>query len=414
MSEPVNIIESGASKERPFTINVSERLRRLPPYLFGRLNEMKSRLRSQRCDVIDLGMGNPNDPVPEPVVAKLSEAALDPRNSRYSESIGVFNLRRELARKYERLYGVDLDPASEVVATIGSKEGFSHMCLSLMGPGDTAIVPDPAFPIHVYAVALAEGNVISVPLGNDEQFLKRVQMVAENLYPRPKILVLNYPHNPTAMVAPNVEFYEEVVSMAKRFGFLVLHDFAYGETCFDDYRAPSFLQARGAKDVAVEFTTMSKAYNMAGWRVGFCAGNAQMCRALMKVKGYYDYGIFQAIQIASIIAMRECDEFARRQAAIYQGRRDTLMRGLERLGWTGTETPKASMFVWAKVPEELMRKMGTIELSLHLMESGHVAVAPGRAFGPCGEGYLRLALVENDNRINQAIRQMKNALQMSD
>jgi len=414
MTEPGNIIESGASEERPFTINVSERLRRLPPYLFGRLNEMKSRLRGEGCDVIDLGMGNPNDPVPDPVVAKLSEAALDPRNSRYSQSIGVFNLRRELARKYQRLYGIDLDPASEVVATIGSKEGFSHMCLSLMGPGDTAIVPDPAFLIHVYAVALAEGNVISVPLGNDEEFLKRVQMVAENLFPRPRILVLNYPHNPTAMVAPNVEFYEEVVKMAKRFGFLVLHDFAYGETCFDDYRAPSFLQARGAKEVAVEFTTMSKAYNMAGWRVGFCAGNAQMCRALMKVKGYYDYGIFQAIQIASIIAMRECDEFARRQAVIYQGRRDTLMRGLERLGWTDTETPKASMFVWARVPEQLMQKMGTIDLSLHLMEKGHVAVAPGRAFGPCGEGYLRLALVENDNRINQAIRQIRNALQALD
>ena len=414
MTEPGNIIESGASEERPYTINVSERLRRLPPYLFGRLNEMKSRLRGEGCDVIDLGMGNPNDPVPGPVVAKLSEAALDPRNSRYSQSIGVFNLRRELARKYQRLYGIDLDPASEVVATIGSKEGFSHMCLSLMGPGDTAIVPDPAFPIHVYAVALAEGNVISVPLGNDEEFLKRVQMVVENLFPRPRILVLNYPHNPTAMVAPNVEFYEEVVKMAKRFGFLVLHDFAYGETCFDDYRAPSFLQARGAKEVGVELTTMSKPYNMAGWRVGFCAGNAEMCRALMKVKGYYDYGIFQAIQIASIIAMRECDEFARRQAVIYQERRDTLMRGLERLGWTGTETPKASMFVWAKVPEQLMQKMGTIDLSLHLMEKGHVAVAPGRAFGPCGEGYLRLALVENDNRINQAIRHIRSALQTLD
>jgi len=400
----------GAKQEKPFTINVSERLKRLPPYLFGQLNAMKSRLRAQGCDVIDLGMGNPSDPAPESVVQKLAEAARDPRNSRYSQSSGVFNLRRELARKYERRYGVTLDPETEAVATIGSKEGFSHMCLALLGPGDTAIVPDPAFPIHVYAVALAEGNVISVPLGNDEEFLKRIQLVAENLYPRPRVLVLNYPHNPTAMVAPDVAFYEEVVRMAKRFGFLVLHDFAYGETCFDGYVAPSFLQARGAKDVAVEFTTMSKAYNMAGWRVGYCAGNAEMCRALMKVKGYYDYGIFQSVQIASIIAMREGDEFSREQAAIYQQRRDTMIRGLHRLGWTGTESPKASMFVWAKVPDDLMKRMGTLDLSLYLMEKGHVSVSHGRAFGPGGEGYLRLALVENEKRINQAMRQIKSAL----
>ena len=401
---------SGAIKESPFTISVSERLLRLPPYLFGQLNATKYRLRTEGHDVIDLGMGNPNDPVPEVVVDKLAEAARDRRNSRYSESIGVFNLRRECARKYERRYGTPLDPETEVVATIGSKEGFSHMCLALLGAGDTVIVPDPAFPVHVYAVALAEANVISVPLGNDQEFLNRVQYVAEHLYPRPKLLTLNYPHNPTAMVAPDVGFFEEVVRMARRFGFLVLHDFAYGETCFDDYRAPSFLQARGAKDVAVELSTMSKAYNMAGWRVGFCAGNAEMCRALKKVKGYYDYGIFQGIQVASIIALRECDAFAQQQAAVYQQRRDTMMRGLERLGWTDSETPKASMFVWARVPETLMKKMGTIDLSLLLMEKGHVAVAPGRAFGPSGEGYLRLALVENEKRINQAIRQMGRAL----
>jgi len=402
--------QSGAVPEPPFVIGVSKRLLRLPPYLFGQLNAMKHRLRTEGCDVIDLGMGNPNDPAPRDVVDKLCEAAQDPRNSRYSNSSGVYNLRREVARKYERLFGVALEAEHEVVATIGSKEGFSHMCLALLGPGDTAIVPDPAFPIHVYAVALAEANVISVPLGNDEAFLQRVQYVAEHLYPRPKLLVLNYPHNPTTMVAPDVSLFEEVVAMARRFGFLVLHDFAYGETCFDGYRAPSILQARGAKDVAVEFSTMSKAYNMAGWRVGFCAGNAEMCRALGKVKGYYDYGIFQAIQVAAIIAMREGDAFAREQAGVYQQRRDTLMRGLERLGWTGTECPRASMFVWAKVPEALMQRMSTIDLSLFLMERGHVAVAPGRGFGPCGEGFIRLALVENDKRINQAVRQIGRAL----
>ena len=409
MSQP-----AGAIKEPPFTISVSPRLRRLPPYLFGALNAMKHRLRAEGQDVIDLGMGNPTDAPPEAVVKKLCEAAQDRRNSRYSVSSGVFNLRRELARKYARRYGVELDPETEVVATIGSKEGFSHLCLALLGPGDTVVVPDPAYPIHVYAVALAEANVISVPLGNDHEFLRRIQYLIEHLFPRPKVLVLNYPHNPTAMVAPDVAFFEEVVHMARRLGFLVLHDFAYGETCFDDYRAPSFLEARGAKEVAVEFSTMSKPYNMAGWRVGFCAGNAEMCRALMKVKGYYDYGIFQAVQIASILALRQGDDFAREQAAVYQRRRDTTMRGLARLGWTETETPQASMFVWARVPEEIRGRMGTIDLALFLMERGHVAAAPGRGFGPNGEGYLRLALVENDKRINQAIRQMARALKELD
>ena len=402
--------ESGAAKEQPFKIAVSERLLRLPPYLFVSLNAMKSRLRAEGRDVIDLGMGNPTDAPPENVVEKLGEAAHDARNSRYSTSIGILNLRREVARKYKRLYKVELDAEKEVIATIGSKEGFAHMCLALLGPGDTAIVPDPAYPIHVYAVALASANVISVPLGNDEAFLKHIQYVVEHLFPRPKILVLNYPHNPSAMVAPSLAFYEEVVKMARRFGFLVLHDFAYGETCFDGYKAPSFLEARGAKDVAVEFTTLSKPYNMAGWRVGFCAGHHDMCRALMKVKGYYDYGMFQAIQIAAIMALREGDTFVRRQAAIYQQRRDTMVRGLHRLGWTGPASPQASMFVWAKVPDALLQKMGTIDLSLFLMERGHVAVAPGRGFGPNGEGFLRLALVENENRINQAMRQMKRAL----
>ena len=254
--------DSGAIKEKPFSIPVSERVLRLPPYLFGTLNARKAELRGEGCDVIDLGMGNPSDAAPDAVLDKLCEVVRDQRNSRYSVSAGVYSLRREFARMYERRYGVDLNPASEVVATIGSKEGFSHMCLALLGPGDTAIVPDPAFPIHVYAVALASANVISVPLGNDAAFLKHIQGIVEHLYPRPKVLIINYPHNPTAMVAPDVAFYEEVVGMAKKYGFLVLHDFAYGQTCFDDYKAPSFLQAKGAKDVAVEFTTMSKPYNI--------------------------------------------------------------------------------------------------------------------------------------------------------
>lgn len=393
-----------------FSIPVSARLRRLPPYLFGALNALKLSKRQAGIDIIDLGMGNPSDPTPKPIVDKLCEAARDVRNQRYSASIGIHNLRREVARKYARKFSVELNPEGEVVACIGSKEGFSHMCLALLGAGDTAVVPDPAFPIHVYGVVLANANVISIALGNDEDFLGRIARVVENLYPKPKLLVLNYPNNPTTMCVNDVAFFDEVVRLAKRFGFLVIHDFAYGESCFDDYQAPSFLQANGAKDVGVEFITMSKAYNMAGWRIGFVAGNPEMLRALAKVKGYYDYGIFQAIQIASIIAMRECDVHAIEQARLYQRRRDVMVDAFHRIGWDEVEKPKAGMFVWAKVPDVLLQDVGTIELAMQLMEKAEVAVAPGRAFGVNGEGYLRLALVENELRIKQAVRQIGRAL----
>jgi alanine-synthesizing transaminase len=396
--------------ESEYRIPVSTRLLRLPPYLFGRINATKLRKRQEGVDVIDLGMGNPSDPTPKPIVDKLCEAAQDARNQRYSVSVGVYNLRRDIALRYAKHRSVDLDPETEVIATIGSKEGFSHMCLALLNAGDTAIVPEPAFPIHVYAVALADANVINVRLGNDEEFLKRVAFVAEHLYPRPKLLVLNYPHNPTSMVVENVAFFEEVVAMAKRFGFLVIHDYAYGETCFDGYRAPSFLEARGAKEVGVEFATFSKPYNMAGWRIGYAVGNADMIRALAKVKGYYDYGIFQAVQIAAIVALRECDADVLHQARVYQKRRDVLLEGLHRIGWTGVEPPKAGMFVWAKVPGEVLGGRGTIDFAVDLMEKANVAVSPGAAFGPSGEGYLRLALVENEQRLKQAVRQIGRAL----
>jgi len=396
--------------EQEFTIPVSQRLRRLPPYLFGRLNALKHQKRRRGIDIIDLGMGNPSDPTPKPIVDKRCEAAQDPRNQRYSASIGIFNLRRELARKYARKFSVELDPEDEVVACIGSKEGFSHMCLALLGTGDTAVVPDPAFPIHVYGVALANANVVSITLGNDEDFLQRIAQVVEHLYPRPKLLILNYPNNPTAMCVEDVAFFEEVVRLAKQFGFMVIHDFAYGETCFDDYQAPSFLQASGAKDVGVEFTTMSKPYNMAGWRIGFAAGNSQMLRALAKVKGYYDYGIFQAIQIASIVGMRECEASVIEQARLYQRRRDVMVSAFHRIGWEDVRGPKAGMFLWVKVPEEALQGRSTIDFAMALMEDAEVAVAPGRAFGAGGEGYLRLALAENEHRIKQAIRQIGRAL----
>jgi alanine-synthesizing transaminase len=392
-----------------FEIRPSERLQRLPPYLFARINALKHKKRQQGIDIIDLGMGNPSDPTPEPIVKKLCEAVMDPRNHRYSVSRGLFNLRRDVARKYKAKYGVTLDPEHEVVACIGSKEGISHMCLAMLGPGYTAVVGDPAFPIHVYGVAMAGANVISVPLGNDEAFLERIDYVCEHLYPRPKLIILNYPHNPTAMTV-DAPFFEKAVALARRFGVAIIHDFAYGETCFESYKAPSFLAAHGAKDVGCEFTTMSKPYNMAGWRIGFCAGNATMVNSLATIKGYYDYGIFQPVQIASIIAMRECDADVKRQARVYQGRRDVVIEGCKRLGWEA-EKCRASMFVWAKVAQEHLGGKGTIDLCMRLMDEAEVALAPGRAFGESGEGYVRIALVENEQRLRQAFRQLGRALQ---
>lgn len=392
-------------------IRPSLRIERLPPYLFARINALKHKKRQQGIDIIDLGMGNPSDPTPEPIVRKLCEAVQDSRNHRYSVSRGLLNLRRDVARKYKARYGVTLDPEHEIIACIGSKEGISHMLLAMLGPGDTAVVGDPAFPIHVYGVALAGGNVISVPLGNDDAFLERIAYVVEHLYPRPKVMILNYPHNPTAMTV-DAPFFEHVVALAKRFDVAVIHDFAYGQTCFDGYAAPSFLSAEGAKDVGVEFTTMSKPYNMAGWRIGFCAGNRDMIDALATIKGYYDYGIFQPVQIASIIAMRECDADVAEQARVYEGRRDVVLDGCRRLGWQA-ESPRASMFVWARVADEHLAGQGTIELTMRLMEEAEVAIAPGRAFGENGEGFVRIALVENEHRLRQAFRQMTRALSRS-
>ncbi|HPY76604.1 MAG TPA: aminotransferase class I/II-fold pyridoxal phosphate-dependent enzyme [Anaerohalosphaeraceae bacterium] len=385
-----------------FCIEPSQRIKRLPPYLFGRLNALKLEKRRQDIDIIDLGMGNPMDGAPDLVIDKLCEAAKDLRNHRYSASKGIYNLRREMALKYERKWGVSLDPETEVLACIGSKEGFSHMCLAMLGPGDTAIVADPAFPIHIYGVALAGGNVITVPLGNDQKFLDTIAMVCEHLFPRPKLLILNYPHNPTAMtVEPG--FFEPVVDLARRLNIAVIHDFAYGETLFDGYKAPSFLSAPGAKDVGVEFTTLSKPYGMAGFRIGFVAGNRKMVDALATIKGYYDYGIFQPIQIASIIAMRHCEENIQQQNAKYQARRDVVCQSLRRIGWE-VEIPRGSMFVWTRVPEAHSKGKGSIDFAMDLLEHAYVAIAPGRAFGENGEHYMRIALVENEHRLRQAIR----------
>lgn len=385
-----------------FKIEPAGRIKRLPPYLFARLNALKLAKRRAGADIIDLGMGNPSDGAPKVVIDKLCDAARDPRNHRYSASKGIPNLRRELAKKYERKWNVQLDPEKEVLACIGSKEGFSHLCLAMLEPGDTAIVPDPAFQIHNYAVTLAGANVISVPLGNDQKFLDTIAMVCEHLYPRPKLLILNYPHNPTTMTVEE-GFFEAVVDLAMRFKIAVIQDFAYGETCFDGYKAPSFLSVKGAKDVGVELTTLSKPYSMAGFRIGFVVGNSDMVNYLATIKGYYDYGIFQAIQIAGIIAMRDCEQEIVIQNEKYRSRRDVLCEGLVRIGWE-VQKPRATMFVWAKVPAEDTKGKGTIDYAMDLLEYADVAIAPGRAFGENGEGYMRIALVENEQRLRQAIR----------
>jgi alanine-synthesizing transaminase len=394
--------------QTPFHVNVADRVKRLPPYLFGKINALKHAKRRAGIDVIDLGMGNPTD-VPDPaVIEKLCEAAQDEKSHRYSVSNGLPHLRREVALRYGRLHGVILNQETEVLAGLGSKEVFSHMCLALLGPGDTAIVPAPSFPIHVYAVALASGNVISLDCTRPDRFLSAVATVSEHLYPRPKVLIVNHPHNPSTTVVER-DFFVEVVKLARRYGFMVIHDFAYGDVCFDGYQAPSFLSVPGAKEVGVETTTMSKGYNMAGWRLGFCAGNSEMIRALATIKGYYDYGIFQAVQVAGIVALRTGDDLVRKQALEYQKRRDVLVEGLRRIGWEVTP-PKASMFVWARYPEEWQQKMGSIDFSMKLLEEAEVAVSPGRGFGELGEGYLRLALVENEQRLRQAVRQMARCL----
>ena len=385
----------------------SARMYRLPPYLFGRLNALKQELRRKGADVIDLGMGNPNDPTPETVVEKIREAVGDKRNQRYSVSIGIRNLRREVAKFYEKHWGVSLDPDGEIIATLGSKEGFSHLCLATLGPGDVVVTPTPSFPIHIYGPVIAGANVIGISMTEgDEVLLKNLDQMCDNLFPRPKILIINYPHNPTTRTV-DVGFFEEVVRLAKRYEFYVIHDFAYGLTTFDGYRAPSFLEAKGAKEVGVETFTMSKGFNMAGWRIGFVLGNRDMVKVLADIKGYYDYGIFQPIQIAAVIALRHCDEDLKAQADVYAGRRDCLCDGLNRIGWEVTK-PKASMFVWVKIPEPY-RDMGSIEFAARCLSKAEVAVAPGRGFGEDGEGYLRIALVENENRLNQAIRQIRRA-----
>ncbi len=389
------------------TIRFAQRMSQLPPYLFGMINKSKMEKRRRGDDVIDLGMGNPIDPAPEAVSAKLSAVARDPKTHRYPAADGLRSLRREIAVRYAQDYGVALDSDAEVICTIGSKEGISHLCLALVGPGDTVLVPAPAFPVHIYAAIIAGGSVIRITLDVDETFVRRIADMCRNVAPGPKLLILNTPHNPTAALGSR-ELFSEIVKLAKRHDFMVIHDFAYAKIAFDGYRPPSFLEVPGARDLGVEFGSFSKTYNMAGWRLGYCVGNRKIIEGLAKIKGYYDYGIFSAIQVAGIMALRHCDAEIDEQVAKYQVRRDILCEGLERMGWD-INRPQAGMFVWAKLPPPLDR-LGSMAFALRLMDEGNVAVAPGIGFGEEGEGYLRLALVENEHRIRQALRQMRRAL----
>ncbi len=389
------------------TIQLAPRMGRLPPYLFGSINNLKDSKRRAGIDIIDMAMGNPSDATPDLIVDKLCEVVKDPRNHRYSASTGIYNLRREVSNYYKSVWDVDLNPDTEIIATIGSKEGFSHLCLALIGSGDTAIVPTPSFPIHSYGVVIAGGSYLGIPVEDDEVFLRSVDQTCRTLSPAPKVLFINYPHNPSAHTVDE-GFFREIVAVARKHKLFVVHDLAYGQITFDGYKAPSFLSVPGAKEIGVEFTSMSKSFNMAGWRIGYCVGNARIINALGAIKGYYDYGIFQAIQIASIVGLRHCGEFAAEQALKYQERRDVLMSGLERIGWTGVKKPRGGMFVWAKIPDRY-QDMGSMEFARRLMEDAEVAMAPGRGFGPEGEGYVRLALIENRQRLLQAVRQIKRA-----
>lgn len=390
-----------------FTIRFAERMKQLPPYLFGMINKMKMEKRWKGDDVIDLGMGNPVDPTPGPVTDKLCEVAVDPKAHRYPVAGGMKNLKREIALYYKRNYQVELNGEDDVICTIGSKEGISHLCLALLGPGDTVLTPAPAFPIHVYAAVIAGANVLRFPLSSEEGMLAQIDTMCQSLYPGPKLLMLNYPHNPTGALVSK-EFFAEVVRLAKKYRFMVINDFAYGKITYDGVVAPSFLETPGALEVGVEFSSFSKSYNMAGWRLGYCVGNKEMIGGLSKIKGYYDYGIFSAIQVAGIVAMRDCDDNIAEQVAVYQKRRDVLCDGLVKMGWE-VEIPKAGMFLWVKIPEPFIQ-MGSIKFSVEMMERANVAVAPGAGFGVEGDGYLRLALVENENRITQALKQMRRAL----
>jgi alanine-synthesizing transaminase len=377
------------------------RIQKLPPYVFAVINEMRAKARAAQIDVIDLGMGNPDGATPRIVVNKLIEAARNPRNHRYSQSRGIPRLREEIARRYQANYGVAIDPDKEAIVTIGAKDALAHLMFATVGPGDTVVSPNPAYPIHQYGVLMAEGRACMLPMPDAATFLAQLEDLYRMPAPAPKMLLISFPHNPTTTCV-DLDYFRRIVELARRHGTMIVHDFAYADLGFDGYHPPSILQVEGASEVAVEIFSLSKSYNMAGWRVGFCVGNARMIAALARIKSYLDYGVFQPIQIASIIALRECEEDTRKICAVYQKRRDALVAGLKRAGWP-VEKPRGTMFLWAPLPERF-RQAGSLEFSKQLLDRAQVAVSPGIGFGPLGEGFVRFALIENEQRIRQATR----------
>jgi len=383
------------------------RIKRLPPYIFNIVNDLKQEARRAGEDIIDFGLGNPDGATPPHVVAKLIEAAQNPTNYRYSVSRGIYKLRLAITEWYKRRFDVDLDADTEAIVTIGSKEGIGHLALAVLGPGDVVLCPSPTYPIHQYSVIIAGGDLRSVPLIPGGDFFGHLVEAMKTSWPRPKMLILNFPHNPTTEVV-DLDFFRRIVDFAREQQLLVVHDLAYADLVFDGYRPPSFLQVPGAKEIGVEFYTLSKSYNMPGWRVGFAVGNPTMIGALARIKSYLDYGIFQPVQIAAIQALKGPQECVTEICQTYQARRDTLVDGLNRAGWA-VEKPKATMFVWAKIPPEYV-EMGSLEFSKFLLREAKVAVSPGIGFGAYGDHYVRFALIENEHRTRQAVRGIRRAL----
>ncbi|RZB35138.1 MAG: alanine-synthesizing transaminase [Desulfobacteraceae bacterium Eth-SRB1] len=383
------------------------RLDRLPPYVFTTVNKIKMDARHAGEDIIDLGMGNPDLATPQHIVDKLIEAAQKPQNHRYSASMGITKLRMAISDWYKRRFDVDIDYNSEAIATIGAKEGISHLVLVTIRPGDVVFTQNPTYPIHPYSAIIAGGDVRGIRVGPDSDFFEDLMSATKQTWPKPKLLIISYPHNPTTEVV-TLEFFDKIVAYAKEHNIMVIHDLAYADLVFDGYKAPSFLQAKGAKDVGVEFVSLSKSYNMPGWRVGFCVGNKEIVGALRRIKSYLDYGIFQPIQIASIIALNGPQDCVKQTCDTYRERRDALISGLDRVGWN-IKSPKGTMFVWGKIPDQYL-KMGSVEFSKFLIKEAQVAVSPGLGFGEYGDEYVRFALIENKMRINQAIRGLRKIL----
>jgi len=383
------------------------RITGLPPYVFTIIDGLKVEARRAGKDVIDLGFGNPDIPSPHLAVDKLCEAAHNTRNHRYSASRGIPKLRQALADLYQRRFGVYLDPDREVITTIGAKEGFSHLMWVLLGPGDAALVPSPSYPIHIFAPLFAGASAREIPMSTDGNFIERVHEAYEYSWPKPRVIVLSFPHNPTTATV-DLDFFQQVVDFAREREIIVVHDNAYAELGYDGFEPPSILQAEGAKECAVELYSMTKSFSMAGWRMAFLAGNADVVQALAKLKSYLDYGTFQPIQIAATVTMNEAVDFPREVQAVYQGRRDVLIDGLHRMGWE-VPRPRGTMFAWAPIPEPY-REMGSVEFASMLVRDAEVALSPGIGFGPGGEGYVRFALIENEQRIQQALRNLKRSL----